>query len=109
MGVLDFYKNPMIPGVMGGRMPQMNDMIGIKSIQRGEKTLAGATTTDTVTITDVGDVEKAFVLVSTSYDANAQIHEVLVDVFLTNSTTLTFTRGVGANTVINAWQVVRFF
>ena len=79
----------------------------IKSVQRGEKTLGDSTATDTVTITAV-DTSKAFVVISYSYNSNV-VSEVLVDAFLTNTTTITFTRGTGTNIVIIAWQVVEFF
>ena len=77
---------------------------GIKSIQRGEKTLTGATDTDTVTITGVVTA-KAFVISSTRCD-NDFLSRSLMRVVLTNTTTLTFTRGSNTNSSIMSLAVI---
>ena len=80
----------------------------IKSIQRGEKTLAGADLSDTVTISAV-DTTKALIFITNTGSQNDNRSSTIKAV-LTNSTTIVFSRYEDASSydLSIAWQVVEF-
>lgn len=78
---------------------------GIKSVQRGVKTLS-FTGSGTASITAV-DLTKSFVTSSTNIDVSAT-DRGLVTTRLSNSTTVTFYRRDGGDTGDIAWEVVEF-
>jgi hypothetical protein len=81
----------------------------LKSVQRGTIALAAATNTATVTAVVVAKSACDF-LGGTASDANAGEYagRAACRVELTNTTTVTASRGVGTNTANAAYQVVEF-
>ena len=75
---------------------------GLKSVQRGQKELADAAVSDTVTITAV-DMTKAWLVFSFQGTQTTCMGDI------TNSTTLTFTRSGTAAIFYIEWQVIEFY
>lgn len=79
----------------------------MKTVQRGQKALASLDATDTVTITAVV-MAKSFLIFSFSVTGSTTGRNLMGDI--TNTTTLTFTRGQGeAIELLIEWQVVEFY
>lgn len=81
---------------------------GIKSVQRGVKTLSVSGLTDTVTVSAV-NMNRAVLSMSAKKATDNSLEEVLVQGVLTNSTTITFTRGNYGAAAAVAWQLVEWW
>ena len=77
----------------------------IKSIQKGQTTIAAASASNTATITSV-DTDKSVLIFSLTAGSNSVTG--LARGVITNATTLTFTRvGTTGDTIVE-WQVVEY-
>lgn len=88
----------------------MSSRGGIKSVQRGVISLAGATGSATATITSV-NTAKAYLMLEgfTTATTAALDHSKQLRGELTNATTVTVTRGFSAPEALSIpWQVVEF-
>ncbi len=81
---------------------------GIKSIQRGVISIAGAASSNTATITSV-DTAKAVISCLGSTGTDASTNSSSGYVALTNATTVTATRGGSSGTGSVSWQVVEYY
>ena len=77
----------------------------IKSIQKGQTTIAAASASNTATITSV-DTDKSVLIFSSTAGTN-DVTELARGV-ITNATTLTFTRVGTTGATIVEWQVVEY-
>jgi len=78
---------------------------GIKSVQRGEKSIAGGSASDTVTIAAVV-LAKSFLSISCSGSTGG------IDgarAYLTNTTTITLTKEETTYPRVVAWEVIEFY
>jgi hypothetical protein len=75
------------------------------TVQRGQTSITGATAT--ATLSTAVSLSRAFPLVTSTFSAaSAPIARALVQVELTDTTTVTFTRTTGSDTVVAEWEVV---
>jgi|TARA_R110001583_G_scaffold45552_4_gene143435 hypothetical protein len=77
----------------------------IGSIQRGTISLTGTSATSTITAVDVDKSILSWLGVRCTHDGSAK---AMVNIVLTNSTTITATRDDGTNTSIVSWQIVEW-
>jgi len=82
----------------------------IKSIQRGTITFSGTATTATATITSV-DTSKSFIAYGgMTFSWNSEDHVLWTKIYLTNATTVTITRYLGASYLNSMpYQVVEYY
>lgn len=81
--------------------------VGINSIQRGTITISGATATATATITAV-DVDKTELRILGQYH-NQSTEAFKAYLTLTNSTTITATRGTASSgTTVISWELTEY-
>ena len=81
----------------------------IKSIQRGVISITGSSTSATATITAVNTGKTELRLLGCS-GASSAIEQTLSDIVLTNSTTITATRGGGAGTSARvSWELTEYY
>lgn len=90
---------------------QVIEFQSAKSIQRGDYTLStsASVTSGTQTISAVNPAKSlVFFSFYSNYNGN-QVSAMLVEAFLSNSTTLTFAAGIFTTTYPISWQVVECF
>ena len=84
----------------------------VKSIQRGTAIITEPNVSATATISGVTTGKSVVVLGHMYPNASAAgvgLHACLANAVLTNTTTITFTRGVAGGTVTIAWQVIELY
>ena len=80
----------------------------IKSIQYGTVTL-NAVSSGTATITAVDTAKAVLIYLGTSYNVTTSLSGALTRITLTNSTTVTATRGAATDISIASFVVVEFY
>ena len=80
---------------------------GIKSIQRGTFTLNNPDLTDTQAINAV--VMAKSIVIHNNSSTGTNPDDCMIRCVLTNTTTLTFTRGANAGGTISVWQVIEYY
>ena len=81
---------------------------GIKSIQRGTFTIAGASTTGTATITSV-DTTKTKVRWLGNTAGDATVTNDMCYIVLTNATTITGTRSGTTGSITVSWELTEYY